>query len=851
MAGMSEEAKFYADEELVASTPSTKNWRGMIISIVVICSIIGLIVTAVIIISPKDQGPHQKGSRFTVEDIISGKYKVELFNGSWLRDNQILTTDANNNLQILDSASSTFQPLLINESLTVPQGAKFTLSSDNRYLLLSTGHKKRPGQPEEFEATVYDLTTGVVYPVPFASPDERITVQAAVWSPRSNALAYVSQNDVYFLSDVTDGQAKRLTTNGAFNAIYNGIADWTYQDIMKEYSVWFSTNGERLAYVTFNDTGIPEVRLPIYSEPDSFQLYTEQVFLRYPTPSSPIPKVSLQVIDLMDNASIKELRPPLSLRDHEYYLTLVKWVNDQRICAVWTLRAQNISIVSFCDAGPWHCQTVTTIESGVKRWLNQQSDVHFHPEDGNSFLHLAPVQVDHHNFYTNIIMVDASKRHSWSITQQSTEIQQILGWDVKRNIVYYVSSSDSRQSDRHIYKVHIKSQKASENSIECLTCPVRAVHLQTHLGGETIKDWSVQSIWNKDSHINSRHPYHFHADTTCRYSNAIMSPTMDYYVLECLGPAIPYVQVRTLPGNMLVRNLLTNAELDANSRTKIFPRRLKLRIPLAATTPWNSRHSQQIDVELFLPPSLREDENLKYPLVVLTSDEPDEEIITDEWKVDWSTYMASGRDIIVAKVHLHTTQNWGRTDKNYQQPGALESIDLIHIIKILQKTFPYISPSKTALIGAHYGGFLTINTLANDPTSVFGCGIAISPVSSWQSMAAPYAERYLGLLNGLDGQRRYFDADLNSCSKNLHNKHLLLLHGTLDETFLVTHSMLIARSLINNRVSFQQMMYPDMDYQTMKRNAHIFEIVNRFLNECFDRRDKSVAEYDKNTKETN
>ena len=48
-------------QELVASTPSTKNWRGMIISIVVICSIIGLIVTAVIIISPKDQGPHQKG----------------------------------------------------------------------------------------------------------------------------------------------------------------------------------------------------------------------------------------------------------------------------------------------------------------------------------------------------------------------------------------------------------------------------------------------------------------------------------------------------------------------------------------------------------------------------------------------------------------------------------------------------------------------------------------------------------------------------------------------------------------------------------------------------------------------
>lgn len=46
-------------------------------------------------------------------------------------------------------------------------------------------------------------------------------------------------------------------------------------------------------------------------------------------------------------------------------------------------------------------------------------------------------------------------------------------------------------------------------------------------------------------------------------------------------------------------------------------------------------------------------------------------------------------------------------------------------------------------------------------------------------------------------------------------------------------------------------MYPDIDYQKMKQNAHIFETVNRFLGECFDRRDKSVTEYDKNVKETN
>jgi hypothetical protein len=33
----------------------------------------------------------------------------------------------------------------------------------------------------------------------------------------------------------------------------------------------------------------------------------------------------------------------------EYYLTMAKWVNDQRICAIWTLRSQNVSLISFCD----------------------------------------------------------------------------------------------------------------------------------------------------------------------------------------------------------------------------------------------------------------------------------------------------------------------------------------------------------------------------------------------------------------------------------------------------------------------------------------------------------------------
>jgi len=59
----------------------------------------------------------------------------------------------------------------------------------------------------------------------------------------------------------------------------------------KQPAMWFSETGDRLSYIAFNDTAVPEIKLSIYSEPDSFELYTEQVLIRYPTASSIFYKV--------------------------------------------------------------------------------------------------------------------------------------------------------------------------------------------------------------------------------------------------------------------------------------------------------------------------------------------------------------------------------------------------------------------------------------------------------------------------------------------------------------------------------------------------------------------------------
>lgn len=52
--------------------------------------------------------------------------------------------------------------------------------------------------------------------------------------------------------------------------------------------------------------------------------------------------------------------------------------------------------------------------------------------------------------------------------------------------------------------------------------------------------------------------------------------------------------------------------------------------------------------------------------------------------------------------------------------------------RVLHHQYDFLSPSRTAVIGAHYGGYVATYTLANDPDNVFACGIAISPVCKWQ-----------------------------------------------------------------------------------------------------------------------
>jgi len=59
-------------------------------------------------------------------------------------------------------------------------------------------------------------------------------------------------------------------------------------------------------------------------------------------------------------------------------------------------------------------------------------------------------------------------------------------------------------------------------------------------------------------------------------------------------------------------------------------------------------------------------------------------------------------------------------------------------------------------------------------------------------------------LNDREGQQHYFESDLSTSTRNLHGKEIFVLHGTLEEKYPMTHSMLFTKAMIKKRFAFQQ-----------------------------------------------
>uniref|UniRef100_A0A663EY94 Dipeptidyl peptidase 4 n=1 Tax=Aquila chrysaetos chrysaetos TaxID=223781 RepID=A0A663EY94_AQUCH len=231
---------------------------------------------------------------------------------------------------------------------------------------------------------IYDFNNGKLLPN---------DIQYISWSPVGHKLAYVWNNNVYIKASPT-AEPVQITENGVENKIFNGIPDWVYEEEMfgTHSALWWSPNGNFVAYAAFNDTEVPVIEYSFYSE-DTLQ-YPKTIRIPYPKAGAKNPTVQLFIVDtkLLPHFRSAEISPPAEIKSGDHYLSVVTWVTDERICLQWLRRIQNFSVLTVCDfesaTENWSCpQEKQHTEESTTGWIGrfQPSVPHFAPDNATYY----------------------------------------------------------------------------------------------------------------------------------------------------------------------------------------------------------------------------------------------------------------------------------------------------------------------------------------------------------------------------------------------------------------------------------------------------------------------------------
>ncbi|XP_053979176.1 inactive dipeptidyl peptidase 10 isoform X1 [Hylaeus volcanicus] len=863
---MADHDNTYDDEELVSANPNQRNWRGILIALLVIVAVLALIVTSVALLTPPDEGPRVRGTRLRLSEILSGELVPLLFNGSWASEQHICYRDAWGGISLLhvSQRNVTSRSLMPNETFRRLNPAKFSLSPDRKYLLLAHNVKKLFRYSYLAQYTIYDVNTREIIPLtPHPEKGGHPYLLLAQWTPRGHGLVMVQDYDIYYITGPMSNTGYRVTNTAIPGILSNGLPDWLYEvEILHcAEAIWMSPDGHMMLYASFNDSLVEEMHISWFGEGNK-ALYPDIRSLRYPKPGTPNPVVRLYVADLADpkNIHTKWVKPPAIIEYTEHYFTTASWVSLTEVCITWLTRAQNLSVVTICKSPMWHCQEIQRIVPDYRGWVDTPPEPPIFSTNGSSYIAINPVKDGPSGYYRHIVWVNVGRKLVVPLTHGKFEVTSIVAWDQINNTIYFIGIPAMRPGQRHLY--YVKSELphvgSSLHPAVCMTC-TEILDGSRNNHRKTLARHN--SAWSVNNYIHDH--YEMQTDTTpsaeqkppkekvtkkqklkvhappkfteepCQYHNVIFPPgSTSYFVLECYGPDIPTVAlyktefpmrrpIYILQNNTLLRERVAN-----------------LALPQVKTFPVQISGGYNAQVRLYLPPGLREDEITRYPLIVQVYGAPGSQLVTDVFKIDWNTYLASRKNMIVAQIDGRGSggQGYKFLHEVYYRLGSVEVADQLEVTEYLRDSLHFVDKQRVAVWGWSYGGFVAALALAYPEQNVFQCGISVAPVVSWKLYDSAYAERYMGFPSVASNYKGYAESDVYDKVEYLRNKMFYLVHGTADDNVQFQQSMALARHLAKKGILFRQQVYPDVSHTLAGVTGHLYLSMAQFLDDCFQKR---------------
>nr|XP_027196831.1 prolyl endopeptidase FAP-like [Dermatophagoides pteronyssinus] len=732
-----------------------------------------------------------------LDEIFRDELSANLFNGSWISNNEIAFYDVEYNFCLYDVDQQITKRFIHFIQVLTKNLRGLQLSKDKQYLLWSKTEPTELFRYSKFSRLkIYDIHNDSIINL-FDDPlFVDIHFQWAEWGPKNSQLIFIYNNNIYY-RHTARSDTIRLTVTGVDGIIFNGHCDWLYEEeiLNQAKAFWFSPNGDYLAYLQINDTLVDMVvfkNFGDYSNVTTNQ-YPHLRTIRYPKPGQHNPQVTIYVVNLhsqSENIHTIRIEPPSKklFNERDFYISRVIWYDDERLLIVWTKRNQQRSLLTICDSNyQWKCQELYDLKSKTG-WVDGF-------EDGllsAAFVDQVIIRIPKFgskirgDFY-HIAAINIKDKSINFLTHGDYDVIKLIHYSPITNEVYYASTLSNHPEVQHIMKTTL----TIKSDTVCLTC---------YLGN------------------------------SCRNNEAHFNELGTYYILECKGYEIPRVELRNAQTNELIEIFEENRKLFRFLQTKFIPRYEKIYVKLA--------DNYDAIVEFILPHDFNEER--RYPMVIELYGAPGTQMIKDKYEMNhWSSYLTSKHQYIYAKIDCRGTANQGLRHMHqlYRNVGRIEVDDLINVVWFLKNNLTYVDPDRIALWGWSYGGYYSLMSLIKQfDHRLFSCAIAVAPVSNWMFYDSAYTEKYFGIPNNDDiaSIQPYQNANLLDLVGGLRNRKFLLIYGTGDDNVHDQHTLMLIKQLIQSNIDYDVQIYPDDNHFLSRSNQHLYTRMTKFLQEkCF------------------
>ncbi|KAG1660983.1 Venom dipeptidyl peptidase 4 [Nymphon striatum] len=228
-------------------------------------------------------------------------------------------------------------------------------------------------------------------------------------------------------------------------------------------------------------------------------------------PGTKNPIIKLWVVDLKNNLKIpREIFPPSQIRNQEHYVTSVSWIDNTRLSVIWITRSQNLSVIGECILNKQQCFTRSKENAPGgpegKAWVEM-----FDPPVHGAYKYYLrlPIANSRSGYFQHIAKLKFMENRKQFLTRGEYEVTKIISFDRETETLFYIANRVGKAGERHLYSV-ADHRFTNHHEPKCLTCDI---------GNE------------------------------CLYNDAKFSPNHKYYILECLGPGVPYSALYRIHNN--------------------------------------------------------------------------------------------------------------------------------------------------------------------------------------------------------------------------------------------------------------------------------------------------------------